>query len=81
MSTQFDDVLTRAKGLPPAEQAKLLVELGALVRKNGEPSSTVKPIETARDLAADFWPEDETVDELIDTIRVLRDQGAPRMMD
>jgi hypothetical protein len=35
----------------------------------------VLPIETAESLAADFWPDDESVDDLVATVREWRRQG------
>ena len=42
-------------------------------------SQGVGPVEDFRDLAVDFWPKDESVDDFIGEIRSLRKNGPPRI--
>jgi hypothetical protein len=35
----------------------------------------VKPVEDIKELAADFWPENETADYIVDTLRRWRREG------
>ena len=47
----------------------VLPDLNALAEAQG-----VRPIEDVDDLVADFWPEDESIDEFIATVRRWRDE-------
>jgi hypothetical protein len=38
----------------------------------------VKPINSIKDLAADFWPEEETADYIVSTLRRWRHEGNKR---
>jgi hypothetical protein len=40
----------------------------------------VQPIIDIKQLAADFWPEDESVDEFIDTVRQWRREASTRVI-
>jgi hypothetical protein len=52
--------------LPSAER----LDLAALAAAQG-----VEPIESPTDLAADFWPADESADEFIASVRTWRREG------
>jgi len=60
--------------IPPAGgdfwQGKTLAEL---IAEQG-----VKPVADPAELAADFWPEDETADDLVAWVRALRREGQDR---
>ncbi|MDQ3548502.1 MAG: hypothetical protein M3439_06740 [Chloroflexota bacterium] len=47
------------------------ISLKELAREQG-----VKPVNNLADLRADFWPEDESVDEFVATIREWRREGS-----
>jgi hypothetical protein len=44
-----------------------------LARKQG-----VKPIRSMAELKADFWPEEESIDEFLSWVRALRQADKPR---
>lgn len=46
------------------------VSLEELVRRKG-----VKPVESLEALQADFWPEEESVDEFVEQVRRWRDEA------
>jgi hypothetical protein len=41
----------------------------------------VRPLQKIEDLRADFWPEDETADQLIAAVRNWRREAPDRMVD
>lgn len=55
----------RQHALPPK------IDLDALAARQG-----VRPIEDPAEMRADFWPEDETADEFIATVRRWRREGS-----
>jgi hypothetical protein len=57
----------------PAELPKH-IDIDTLAAAQG-----VGPNRDYRDLNADFWPEDESVDEFVGELRALREQDLPRM--
>jgi hypothetical protein len=38
----------------------------------------VKPVEKFEDLLGDFWPEDESIDDFLETLYQWRREGLPR---
>ena len=55
------------QGCSPADKLAALEQLAA--------EEGTAPIENPNDLVADFWPEDETADEIVAAIRTLRREG------
>jgi len=49
------------------------IDVDALAVQQG-----VKPIDNPKDLAADFWPEDEMADQIVEAIRQWRREGQER---
>ena len=54
---------------PPTDR----LYLEALAAEQG-----VKPLANPKDLAAGFWPEDETADEFVEAVRQWRKEGKRR---
>ena len=82
MSTQdFNEILHQAEQLGPTDQAALLAKLTMIVSQKNKTSEldSIQPVGAATDLAADFWPIDESLDEMTTAIELLRQQGRPRM--
>jgi hypothetical protein len=84
MSTShFSDILHQAMALEPEEQARLLVELTAVVHTHEggtvDRAQDRQPLVDPAELAMDFWPQEDDLDEFCNTIRQLRDQGGPRV--
>ena len=79
MSTTVEAVLVAARQLSPAEQLELIEALsGSLRRQHQSPPDNgtteedhipasirrTPPVTNLEDLVADFWPEDETADDI-----------------
>jgi hypothetical protein len=95
MSSKVQDVLEEARQLPPHEQLVLLRALSESLQsqypevasqlQSGKldkiPSSVVrtKPVVDLDEYVADFWPEDESIDELKSYIHDQR--AADRLSD
>jgi hypothetical protein len=52
------------------ETAKLHQELEAIAKQQGK-----QPVKHIEDLYGDFWPEDETADDFVKTMRQWRNEG------
>ena len=88
MATKMQDVLEEARQLSPLEQIRLIralseslpeqyrerVEQPQPSNQDAIPSSVkrTKPATDLREYTADFWTDDETVDELNDFVRQQR---------
>jgi hypothetical protein len=85
--TTIEEVRAAARKLPPSEQFQLIQELlRGLERNYPQPGDAIPanvrraaPISDLAELAADFWPEDETADD-INTF-VDRQRAADRLSD
>lgn len=91
MNTKMQEVLEEARQLPPLEQLELIRELSeslqSLVGEGVNSSNATNPNQILRtkpatnldEYAADFWPEDESLDDLDSFIRQSR--AADRLSD
>lgn len=86
----LDRVIKVAFSLPSPDQRRLIELLNARIAQNA-PQKTIEqlaeeqgkgPLDFARirNLGS-FFPEDESVDDLIDTVRNLRQDKTPRALD
>ena len=55
------------------EQAKTVLEF-ALFLQAQVANPAASPVQKLEDLWGDFWPEDESVDDFVDSVRQWRDQ-------
>ena len=79
MSTShFSNILQQAMALEPEEQARLLIELTAVVHTHEDVAEEITkdrhPLEDPAKLAMDFWPPEDHLDEFSKTIDQLREQ-------
>jgi hypothetical protein len=86
----LDRIIRDAFSLPPQEQRRLLELLKARIAQT-PPTKTIeelakqqgkRPLDFGRirDLGA-FFPADESIDDLISTVRILREDKATRPLD
>jgi hypothetical protein len=83
MNTKVQDVLEEARQLSPVEQLDLIRALSELVQaqylqatyQEKIPASVMraKPVTDLDEVAADFWPDDESIDELNSFIKQQRE--------
>lgn len=85
MTAQLHDVLDAAKALSPLDQIELMQKLEETLATGGSfafwtirsldelaRAQHVMPVNDIDDLKADFWPEDESADDVIGFIREQR---------
>ena len=78
--TTIEEVREAARRLPPVDQLQLIQELLRGLQKGyQQPTDSIPagirraaPVTDLADLAADFWPEDETADDINDYISKQR---------
>jgi hypothetical protein len=85
--TTIEEVREAARRLSPIEQFQLIQELlRGLEHRYQQPGDVIPPgvrraapVTDLAELAADFWPEDETADDINDFI--ARQRAADRLAD
>lgn len=85
--TTIEEVREAARKLPPIEQFQLIQELLRGLERNYQPPGDAIPAGVRRtapvtdltELGADFWPEDETADDINSFI--ARQRAADRFSD
>jgi hypothetical protein len=86
----LDRIIKEAFSLPPQDQRRLIELLNARIAQTG-PVKTIEQLaeeqgkgpldfSTIRSLGS-FFPDDESVDDLISTVRQLREDKATRTLD